>query len=377
MKLMQVIGVYPQGLEKEAAKELLVLGAKSVRPLKRAVAFEADMSCFYRLHLQSRLAFRFLREIVRFKCDGRESLYKSVQSSFDWESWLHPSISFRVDVSGRGTGLTHTHFTALQVKNALVDLQRSIWSKRSDIDIENPDLCFHLHLNQSEAVLSLDGSSSSLHRRGYRAAMGLAPLKENLAAGLIGISDWDGNIPLVDPLCGSGTLLIEAVSSALKLPPGLNRSFLFEGWADFDKYLWEEEIKIAKSRTYFDRKLPLIIGCEQDKDIAKQAKENIAAAGLKKIINVQNTHFSELELPNMKGLIVCNPPYGKRIGVNQDLKRLYLELSNFLKINASGWEFWLLSGNKELSRFIGMKASCRYPVNNGGIDCRWLKYIVN
>ena len=374
---MQAIAVLPQGLEEEGAKELLSLGAKSVKPLKRSVAFEADMACFYRLHLQSRLAFRFLREIVRFKCDSPKSLYTSVQSALDWESWLHPSMSFKVDVSGSSDGLSHSHFTALQVKNALVDFQRSLWSKRSDIDLENPDLSLHLHLSQSEAVLSLNGSSNSLHRRGYRSAMGLAPLKENLAAGLIRLSQWEGNIPLVDPLCGSGTFLIEAVSIALKLSPGLNRSFLFEGWADFDQQLWEEEKNRAKRRICLNKKLPFIIGCEKDQDIARQATQNIAAAGLAKMIKIQNSHFSELILPNSKGLIVCNPPYGKRIGANEDLQSLYADLSNFIKRNASGWEFWLLNGNPKLSRCIGMKSSRRFRINNGGIDCRWLKYNVN
>ncbi len=374
---MEVIGVYPQGLEEEGAKELQSLGAKSVRPFNRTVAFQADLSCFYRLHLQARLPFRFLREIARFQCNGPESLYKSVQSAFDWERWLHPSMSFRVDVTGTSHGLTHTHFTALQVKNALVDLQRSLWLKRSDIKLVDPDLCLHLHLSRSGAVLSLDGSSRSLHRRGYRAAMGLAPLKENLAAGLIQKTGWDGTFPLVDPLCGSGTLLIEAVSCFLSLPAGLKRSFLFEAWPDFDQNLWEEEKNRAKSKISLEKQIPAVIGCEQEPDIARQAKTNVAAAGLEKFITIQNTHFSEIVLPEKPGFIVCNPPYGKRIGANEDLKFLYQELGNFIKTNASGWQFWLLNGNRELSREIGMKSSLRFAISNGGIDCRWLKYLVN
>ncbi len=374
---MQAIAVLPQGLEEEGAKELLALGAQSVRALKRSVAFEADMSCFYRLHLQARLPFRLLREMARFQCDGPESLYFAIQTALDWEKWLHPSMSFRVDVSGRCHGLTHSHFTALQVKNALIDLQRNLWKVRSDIDLEQPDLCLHLHLNHSGGVLSLDGSAGSLHRRGYRAAMGVAPLKENLAAGLVQISGWDGCVPLVDPLCGSGTLLIEAVSAAIDSAPGLNRSFLFEGWADFDQNLWQDEIKKAELSKDLNKKLPLIIGCEQDSQIADQARNNIAAAGLQKIIKIQNSHFRELLFPKQKGLILCNPPYGKRIGSNANLKNLYEELAKFIKINASGWTFWLLNGNRELSSSIHMKASRRFPISNGGIDCRWLKYLIH
>ena len=374
---MQAIAVLPQGLEEEGAKELIALGAKSVRPLRRSVAFESDLACFYRVHLKARLPFRFLREIARFSCGDPNSLYFAVQSAFDWEHWLHPSLSFKVDVSGRCDGLTHSHFTALQVKNALVDLQRDLWSKRSEIDLLEPDLCFHLHLNNSGGVLSLDGSSGSLHRRGYRAAMGAAPLKENLAAGLVQICGWDGTLPLVDPLCGSGTLLIEAVSCALGLAPGLRRSFLFKNWADFDPTIWGEEKDRAKKLEERDKKLPLIIGCEQDPEIARQARENIQAAGLTKFIKIQNSHFRELLFPNEQGLIVCNPPYGKRIGENEDLELLYKELGIFIKNNASGWQFWLLNGNRELSSSIGMKASRRFPINNGGIDCRWLKYLIH
>ena len=374
---MQVIAVLPPGLEEEGAKELVELGAQSVRAHKRFVALEADMSCFYRLHLQARLPFRFLREIARFQCDSPESLYLAIQNCLNWESWLHPSMSFRVDVSGRCTGLTHSYFTALQVKNALVDLQRSIWNERSDIEIDQPDLCLHLHLNEYGGILSLDGSAGSLHRRGYRSAMGIAPLKENLAAGLIRISGWDGSVPLVDPMCGSGTFLIEAVSSAIGLAPGLNHSFLFEGWADFDLVLWQKEKQLAKRSYCINKKLPLIIGCEQDPHIAEQARTNIKAAGLETKIKIQNIHFRDLLFPKETGMILCNPPYGKRIGCNEDLKLLYSELSRCIKNNASGWTFWLLNGNKELSNSIRMKANRRFPISNGGIDCRWLKYLIN
>ena len=238
---MNGIAVLPPGFEALGLEELSSLGAQSLRPLKRAVAFKADMACFYRMHLRARLPFRLLREMACFPCIDPSSLYEGVQASLEWERWLHPSMSFRVDVSGGCEGLPHSHYSALQVKNAVIDLQRTLWGDRSSVNLEDPEICLHLHLSQKGAVLSLDGSSKSLHRRGYRAAMGEAPLKENLAAGLISLSQWDGIVPLVDPLCGSGTLLIEAASAVLGLAPGLNRSFLLEGWADFDKPLWEKE----------------------------------------------------------------------------------------------------------------------------------------
>ena len=371
---MQAIAVLPQGLEEEGAKELNTLGAKAVRPLRRAAAFEADMACFYRLHLQARLPFRLLREIAQFPCRGPKELYGGVQSAFNWERWLHPSMSFRVDVTGSGPGLTHSHFTALQVKNAIIDLQRQLWGERSDVDLQDPALCLHLHLNRDCAVLSLDGSAGSLHRRGYRAAMGTAPLKENFAAGLIRLSGWDGSVPLVDPLCGSGTLLIEAASLALELAPGLNRSFLLEGWADFDPQLWEEEQKRAKQRERRNIKIQPLLGCEIDVDTLNQAKHNIEAAGLAKLISVRQGDFRDLHLPKGEGIMVCNPPYGLRLGQEEDLRQLYSDLGKYVKEHASGWELWILSGNSLLTRSLGMKASRRFTVSNGGIDCRWLKY---
>lgn len=373
---MQAIAVLPQGLEEEGAKELSTLGAKAVRPLRRAAAFEADMACFYRLHLQARLPFRLLREIAQFPCQGPKELYSGVQSAFDWERWLHPSMSFRVDVTGSGPGLTHSHFTALQVKNALVDLQRQLWGERSDIDLQDPALCLHLHLSRDCAVLSLDGSAGSLHRRGYRAAVGAAPLKENLAAGLIKLSGWDGCVPLVDPLCGSGTLLIEAASMKLGLAPGIQRSFLMEGWADFDPQLWSEEQARAKQRERRDQSLPVIIGCDRDPSITTQAKTNVAEAGLDHVVGIQTCDFRDLELPKQPGVMVCNPPYGIRVGQDEDLTALYESLGQYAKQYASGWQLWLLNGNPSLSRSLQMKASRRIPVSNGGIECRWLNYAI-
>ena len=370
------VSVLPQGLEEAGMAELVALGAKAVKPLRRAAAFEADMACLYRLHLQCRLPFRLLREMARFPCDGRETLYSGIQEGLNWERWLHPAMSFRVDVTGTAPGLNHSHYTALQVKNAVVDRQREIWGQRSSIDLENPDVCLHLHLDREGAVLSLDGSGGSLHRRGYRAAMGMAPLKENLAAGLIRLSGWTGTTPLVDPLCGSGTLLIEAASLAAGHAPGLNRSFALEGWADFDDELWEEECSRARERQEHETLQPIIIGCEQNPSIANQARSNAEAAGLSHLISIQTGDFRDLNLPEGPGTLVCNPPYGERLGADQDLEALYSDLGAMVKTQCSGWDFWLLSGNPGITGALRMKASRRIPINNGGIDCRWLHYQV-
>ena len=366
----------PQGLESTGCQELETLGAKAVQPLRRAAAFQADMACLYRLHLQARLPFRLLREVGRFPCQGRHDLYSGVQQALDWEQWLHPSMTFRVDVTGTAPELNHSHFSALQVKNSLVDKQRSIWGKRSSIELENPDLALHLHLNRGEATLSIDGSGGSLHRRGYRAAMGAAPIKENLAAGLIRLSSWDGQVPLVDPCCGSGILLIEAVSMALNQAPGLNRSFALEGWADFAPELWERECKRARQCRRNDLELPPVIGFEQDPHIADQARSNIDAAGLNGLITIHTGSFEEQVLPGNPGVLVCNPPYGQRLGADDDLEPLYRSLGQFARQQASGWQLWLLSGNAAITGALRLKACRRIPISNGGIDCRWLHYAI-
>jgi len=374
---MKIVASISQGLEKEGAKELIELGAKSVKASRRHISFEADMACLYRIHLRARLSFRFLREIVKFPCHGPNELYDGVQRLIDWENWLQPRQSFRVDVTGFGEGLSHTHFTALQVKNAIVDLQRERWGLRSSIDLNNPDMCFHLHLSNYQAVLSVDGSNSSLHKRGYRPAVGIAPIKETLAAGLMRMTEWDGTNNLVDPLCGSGTFLIEAVSMLLGIASGMDRQFLFKNWPDFDISFWNKELKMAKKIKPLNKKLPKIIGCEVDEMIAHSASENVRKAGLKDYIEIINCPFQELQLPPGLGLLVCNPPYGKRIGDENQLPNLYKQLGEYCKKQASGWDLWLLNGNPKLSKYIGMKANRRFQVNNGSIDCRWLNYKIN
>ena len=371
---MNFVASISQGLEKEGAQELIELGAKAVKASRRHILFEADIACLYRVHLKSRLCFRFLREICRFPCHGPHELYRGIQSSIDWEKWLHPKKSFRVDVTGFGDGLSHSHYTALQVKNAIIDWQRERWGLRSNIDLNNPDICLHLHLANNQAVLSVDGSNSSLHKRGYRPAVGVAPIKETLAAGLMRMTGWNGTKNLVDPLCGSGTFLIEAVSTLLGISSGIDRKFLFQHWPDFDISIWDEELKMAKKMKTFDEKLPKIIGCELNEIIADSAIDNVRKAGLENYIEIVNCPFQEFQLPPGCGILICNPPYGKRIGDENQLPDLYKELGDYCKQQASGWDLWLLNGNPKLSKYIGMKANRRFQVNNGSIDCRWLNY---
>lgn len=385
------IAVLPPGLEEEGARELAALGAEAVQPLRRAVRCRVTLGCFYRLHLQARLPFRLLRELGRFPCRGREDLYRGVQQATDWERWLPPEFSFRVDASGATAALNHSHYTALQVKNALVDWQRHAWRQRSSVELKDPDLALHLHLSPGrpgqtpEATLSVDGSGDSLHRRGYRAAMGLAPLKENLAAGLIALTGWDGSVPLVDPLCGSGTLLIEAACRALGRAPGLGpdgaRHFSLQRWPDFNPAAWEQEVAAAQTLARHSlpdgRPLAPVIGNEADPTVLAQARSNATSAGVGAAVELRHGDFRDLQPPEGPGLLVCNPPYGERIGEHEELEQLYGDLGRMVKERCGGWHLWLLSGNPELSGALRMKARRRIPVSNGGIDCRWLHYEIH
>ena len=373
---MNVVASSPEGLEKSLAEEISNLGGFNINTYKRFINFECDFETFYRVHFYSRLAFRFYREIASFNCYDKQSLYAGVRDSFDWLNWLHFDKTFNVQVTGRTSSLSHTHFTALEVKNSITDLQQAVWNKRSNISLDNPDFIIHLHLNNNKAILSLQSSVESLHKRGYRPAIGNAPLKENLASGLINMTKWNGKVPLVDLMCGSGTFLIEAVNQFLGVPIKIDQVYLFENWLDFRKDIYLNEKNKAKNKIINYEKLPTIIGCEINKKVFEQANVNISLAGLENYIELINNDFLALQLSCTPGIIICNPPYGKKLGDENELIYLYEQMGIFLKNNFSGWEFWLLSGNPKLTKYLKMKSSLKIPVSNGGIDCRWIKYLI-
>ena len=373
---MNVVASSPEGLEKSLAEEISNLGGFNINTYKRFINFECDFETFYRVHFYSRLAFRFYREIASFNCYDKQSLYAGVRDSFDWLNWLHFDKTFNVQVTGRTSSLSHTHFTALEVKNSITDLQQAVWNKRSNVSLANPDFIIHLHLNNNKAILSLQSSVESLHKRGYRPAIGNAPLKENLASGLINMTQWNGKVPLIDFMCGSGTFLIEAVNQFLGVPINIDQVYLFENWLDFRKDIYLNEKNKAKNKIINYEKLPTIIGCEINQKVFEQANVNISLAGLENYIELINNDFLALELSCTPGIIICNPPYGKKLGDENELICLYEQIGIFLKNNFSGWEFWLLSGNSKLTKYLKMKSSLKIPISNGGIDCRWIKYLI-
>ena len=362
-----------RGLESIAAGELERLGAKNVRPDFTGVYFQGDRTSLYRINLWARTIFRVLMPIRELKSFNAQQLYKEVQK-ISWEDYLSPENTLAVNCTGSNRQLNHTHFTALQVKNAIIDQQRIQTGRRSSVDLNQPDLLINAHIHKNRCILSLDSSGESLHRRGYRQAMGLAPLKETLAAALIDMTLWESNLPFLDPLCGSGTLPLEAALKGLNIAPGLFRQrFGFEGWRDFDASLWHKLRQEAMDSQLEVLTAP-IWGSDRTADILKQAQTNAKLCGVGEQVSFIQEELSQLEAPADCGIIICNPPYGKRLGRAEDLGDLYKLLGDVFKQRFKGWTAYVLTGNKELAKRVGLRASQRIPVYNGSLPCTLLKY---
>lgn len=369
----QYFATVARSLESIAAEEIERLGAEQVRPDFAGVHFVGDKATLYRVNLWARTIFRVLAPIRDFYCPNSDILYKEVQK-ISWDEYLQPHNTLAVHCTGGNQKLNHSHFTALQVKNAIVDQQRLKTGKRSGIDPNSPDLLLNVHIEQNRCILSLDSSGMSLHRRGYRQAMGTAPLKETLAAALLEMIQWDASLPLLDPFCGSGTVPLEAGLKALNIAPGLfRRRFGFEGFPDFDKQLWQQLLTEAKNNQIHELKAP-IWGSDRDANVLSQARGNASRCGLEDYISFRQTELTELEAPAQSGIIICNPPYGERLGVPEELGTLYTTLGNIFKQRFKGWTAFILTGNKELAKKVGLRTSRRIPVYNGTIACTLLKY---
>ncbi len=362
-----------RGLESIAAQELERCGAQGVSPEFTGVHFVGDKAILYRVNLWARTIFRVLVPLREFSCPNSNILYQEVQK-ISWDEYLHPHNTLAVNCTGGNQKLNHTHFTALQIKNAIVDQQRSKSGQRSSVDAENPDVLINAHIDQDRCILSLDSSGTSLHRRGYRQAMGTAPLKETLAAALLDMAGWDTSLPFLDPLCGSGTLPLEAGLIALNIAPGLFRKkFGFESWPDFDQELWQELLTAAQNSQLPDLKAP-IFGSDRDPNVLLQARTNAKRCGIEHQITFAQTELSQLEAPADCGILICNPPYGERLGDVQELGALYKSLGDILKQRFKGWTAFVLTGNKDLAKSVGLRASRRIPVYNGSLACTLLKY---
>jgi putative N6-adenine-specific DNA methylase len=362
-----------RGLEALAAQELEQLGADSVEPGFCGVSFVGDRTLLYRVNLWARLPFRILMKLGEFPCHDAEELYYGIQA-IDWVEYVTPDLTLAVNATGKSDRLNHTHFSALQVKNAIVDQQQDRFGGRSDVETQDPDVRIGIHIDMGVCTVSLDSSGNSLHRRGYRPAVGAAPLKESLAAALIQISGWQPEQTFYDPLCGSGTLPLEASLKALNIAPGMFRDrFGFETWLDFDQSLFKQLVKSAQDGELGSLPAP-IWGSDRNQDVIDQAIGNAKVCGV-----LEHIYFSQLDLadvyaPSESGVLFCNPPYGERLGKDSDLGAFYKQLGDVLKQRFKGWTAFVLSGNKELSQSIGLKSSQRTAVFNGTLPCQLMKY---
>ncbi|MEM8804819.1 MAG: THUMP domain-containing protein [Cyanobacteria bacterium P01_G01_bin.38] len=371
--MMQCFATVARGLESLAAAELEKLGANLVEPGFCGVSFEGDLNLLYRVNLWARLPFRILVNLDKVPCKDANALYRGIQT-LSWGDYLTPDQTLAVRATGKNRQLNHTHFTAVQVKNAIVDQQDAQFGARSDVETQLPDVLVNVHIEKDQCVVSLDSSGSSLHRRGYRPAMGVAPLKESLAAALIQLSEWTPDQPFFDPLCGSGTLPIEASLQALNIAPGLFREqFGFESWPDFDEDLWERLQQEA--RQVQKEKLSAVIGgCDRNPDIIDQAHTNAQHSGVIWHVKLDCVELADVEPPADHGVIICNPPYGERIGNKAELGTFYKQLGDVFKQRFKGWTAYVLSGNKVLASTIGLKSAKRFPVYNGALPCQLMKY---
>jgi putative N6-adenine-specific DNA methylase len=360
-----------KGLEGVLDAELRALDAADVRAVTGGVHFRGSPADGYRACLWLRTANRVLQPLGTFPCQSPEQLYDGVRS-FPWESFLSPAMTLALDASTRDSALTHSRYVALKGKDAIVDRMRDVCGSRPDIDPAAPDLSVNLHLSSNCCTVSLDLAGAGLHRRGYRLERTVAPLRETLAAGLLLLSGWDGTTPFVDPMCGSGTLPIEAAQLATRTAPGLARSFAFQNWPGFDARSWQA-LRDAAHQLRRPLTVP-IVGADCDPRALKIAQENAARLPAGAAITWQRVDFAALAPPAGFGTLLVNPPYGERLGSGEQLAGLYRSIGDTFKQRWTGWTAWLFTGNLAAAKQVGLKASRRIPLWNGPLECRLLEY---
>lgn len=371
MKKQTFFATTAKGLEEVLGLELKNLGIGDLSPGRGGVCFRGSWLDCYRANLWARTASRILFPIAEFYADSPEALYEKVHS-LCWCDYLTPGMSIAIDCNLRDSILTHSRFAALKVKDAIVDQFRDRTGSRPDVDVRNPDLRINLHIQKNTCTLSLDTSGEKLHQRGYRTEKTLAPLKESLAAALVLFSGWDGTSTLVDPMCGSGTIPIEAAMIAGNIPPGLNRSFGFQCWPGFDRPEWERLLEEAREMRR--DKVPTLYGRDIDAKAIGFASRNALHAGVAKMIDFARDDFFSFVPPDSPGTLILNPPYGQRLGEEAGLKSFYRKIGDTLKHRYKGYSAYILVGNLPLSKEIGLKPSRRIVLYNGPIECRLLKY---
>jgi putative N6-adenine-specific DNA methylase len=367
----QMVAKTLYGLEQVLASELIALGADNLQMGRRMVAFEGDKALMYKANFHCRAALRILKTITVFTAKSSDEVYEKVKE-IPWERYLDGKKTFAIDAVVHSEVFTHSKFVAYRTKDAIVDYFTEKGEDRPSVRINNPDLQLHVHISHKDCTVSIDSSGESLHKRGYRIEETEAPLNEVLAAGMILKTGWKGDSNFVDPMCGSGTLLMEAVLIARNIPPGIYREkYAFEKWDDFDEELFREISSDDSGEREFEYKA---YGSDiSDKAIAI-ATRNVRNAGLSKYIELEVKPFQKYEkAPPLPGVLVTNPPYGERLNP-RDLMALYGMIGERIKHVFTGYTAWILSSNKDGFDKIGLKPSAKEKLINGSLDCEFRKY---
>lgn len=359
------------GFEDLLARELRELGAGDVETGVRSVGFSGDTGFMYKANLCCRTAIKILKPIATFTINNEDDLYNAVKS-IDWSVYMDLDDTFAVNGTVNGELFTHSQYVALKAKDAVVDQFREDSGARPNVDLKFPDLSIDIHINDNSCTVSLDSSGVSLHQRGYRLATNIAPINEVLAAGLLMMSGWKGHTDFIDPMCGSGTLLIEAAMIACNIPPNLNRKqFGFENWKDWDPDLFDtiEEASLKKVTDFHFS----ITGYDIDSSSIEKAKENIKNAELEEFITVEQKDFFETEKTSERHLqMVFNPPYGERLAI--EMESFYKNIGDTLKQNYPGTQAWFITSNLEALKHVGLRTSQKIKVYNGKLESRLVKY---
>jgi putative N6-adenine-specific DNA methylase len=370
--LEHFFAICPRGLEALLAEELALAGALEVEAVAGGVAFAGDWHCCYRANLESRIATRILWHLARTTYRREEDIYRL---AFDqpWQRHFSPDATLRVDVTAIKSPLRSLDFITLRVKDAICDRFRAECGRRPKVDTRSPDVRVQAFLTATEVTLYVDTSGAPLYKRGFKRAAVEAPLKENLAAGILMLTDWRPDEPLLDPMCGSGTFLIEAAQMALGIAPGAGRGFSFQKLANFDESNWHSIVRDADERRRSPGRLE-VYGSDLYGEQLKRARENLAAAGLAERVALKQANLLELTPPQGGGVMVANPPYGARLGERDELNALYPQIGDALKQRFAGWRCYFFSADRDLPRLIGLRTSKRIPLFNGPLECRLYEY---
>lgn len=361
-----------KGLEEVLAQELIELGANDVQLERRAVSFRGDKALLYRANLCLRTAIRILVPIASFKAKDTDALYDQVKA-LNWSQYMTADQTFAIDATVYSESFRNSRFVTYRVKDAIADYWIDKAHKRPSVSTQIPDILLNVHVANEQVTISLDSSGESLHKRGYRVATTEAPISEVLAAGMLLLAGWKGQSDFYDPMCGSGTLLIEAALIARNIAPGVFRSsFAFEKWPDFDADLWNDIYNDDSNERDF---IHHIYGSDASFYAIQQAAKNVKSAGVAKDVELKQIRMEEIKELHAEGaLVMLNPPYGERLKSNKEMEDLYSAIGTTLKHQFTGSTAWIISSNVEAMKCIGLKPSKKYHLLNGELDCQFNKY---